>query len=148
MPQDAWDHFRCALGEPTSFVEAAGLLPEDVTDAMKPSDDGVSLYRPTPVDRSRAIRWHRACKIKCNFTNMINAPPSGMVTDTDITLVQRKRKLSTLVDSTLDADIQPLEPNQVRDMFATYRKERGEYPHEDHEPTPCLLYTSPSPRDS
>jgi len=47
----------------------------------------------------------------------------------------RKLKLSSVVDQTLDAEVQPLSTQEVNDMYTTYRTRYGDDPNPDCEPT-------------
>ena len=53
--------------------------------------------------------------------------------------VAKPVKLSTPVDSTLEADLVPLTPGVVDDPFARHKRSRGESPHRDHELSPDQL---------
>ena len=39
----------------------------------------------------------------------------------------------------MDTELVSMEPASIRDLFARYREVRGDFPHEDHEPTPDQL---------
>ena len=47
----------------------------------------------------------------------------------------KKIKLSSLVDITQDADLVPMSGTDLRGLFSDYKKSRGEFPHDDIEPT-------------
>ena len=40
-----------------------------------------------------------------------------------------------MVDPSLDTELKPIDADHVDKMFTAYRTDRGEFPHEDHEPT-------------
>lgn len=65
---------------------------------------------------------------------MIGAPPLPQVGAT--TAVQaRKLKLSSIIDPTLDAEIQYLTQAEVADMYKKYSQRYGDHPSPDTEPT-------------
>ena len=117
LPQ-AWSHLFTCLGEPDAFEDVAGLPQAIIEKNMEP--DPMQDYQPTPVDLSRAIRFWRACKLKCNFADTPGgAPTHGSASEATLS---RKRKLSTLVDLTLEADVQPATCSQsTRRSVASFR---------------------------
>ena len=47
----------------------------------------------------------------------------------------KRVKLSSLVDSTAEAELVTLEGSEIRRLFGEYKRARGDYPHKDMEPS-------------
>ena len=135
MRQEAITHLVGILGEESVTVQDIAALPEgDLSALLDPllAPDGTE-FRPTLVDKARAIRMHRACNDK------VGGRRSGTSPTHTAPSADRKMKLSALVDTTIEAELQPLDPTTVAAMFERYKALRGDYPLNEHEPTPDQL---------
>ena len=133
MDEEEFERLGAAMGDCESFLDWAGIRSAHFQSLLEQAPG----FPPRLV--SRATRFHRACCIKCNFSNVLTGAPPRREAAPDPVRAGRKVKLSTLVDGTLEADLVPLPTTTVHDLFARYARERGALPHEDHEPTPDQL---------
>lgn len=133
--EDEWNILHQRMGEPTDVRDIAGAENGEFL-LMLQEDPPLSMRL-----KSRAKRLLRACRIKCNFNVAgINAPPPAATSKAPGVppihdRPDRKVKLSHIVDGANDTDLKPIDPSRLRDLFADYRNERGEFPHVDLEPT-------------
>ena len=135
LRQAAMVHLVELLGGEAVTIHDVAALPEvDLATLLDPLHPAVETeFRPTFVDKARAIRMHRACREK------VGRPPSGAQPPRAAPSADRKMKLSALVDTTLEAELQPLDPPTVAAMFERYKATRGDYPLDEHEATPDQL---------
>eukprot|EP00969_Alexandrium_andersonii_P042799 1877274-Alexandrium_andersonii.AAC.1 len=56
------------------------------------------------------------------------------IRDDAIDIPAKKVRLSTIVDSTAEAEVNLISPERVSEMFERYRKHFGDYPSEEIEP--------------
>jgi hypothetical protein len=121
-------------GEAVTIQDVAALPETDLSALLDPLHPAAETeFRPTLVDKARAIRLHRACREKVERRHS-GAPPTHTAPSAD-----RKIKLSALVDTTIEAELQPLDPPTVAAMFERYKTTRGDYPLDEHKPTPDQL---------
>lgn len=98
----------------------------------------------TPIDRARLEMFRRVCMLRAGCqpdtpgsTVGATPGPAAMVPAAVATGTgsSRKLKLSTLVDQTLDAELQPLEQSEIRAMYDEYVRRYGDTPSPETEPT-------------
>ena len=131
VQRDAWD-------KATAQVKAKGDPPAD--GSATPDRD------LTPVEAARLEIFRRVCFRRVGAEP--DGPGSGQAQGTPMTptagapaalgstqSAARKLKLSSVVDQTLDAEVQPLSTQEVNDMYTTYRTRYGDDPNPDCEPT-------------
>jgi hypothetical protein len=132
------------LGGPTTVRELSYVTPSDLEDVLSI----VRIDRPplvagqgtplTPIQKGLVRYTHRLARLR-----------AGLPVETAATLPERntapaavtfspptkKVKLSSLVDSSAEADLVNLEGAEVRRMFSDYKSTRGDFPHQDMEPS-------------
>ena len=116
MRQAAITHLVDLLGGEAVTIQDVAALPEtDLSALLDPLHPAAETeFRPTLVDKARAIRLHRACREKVERRHS-GAPPTHTAPSAD-----RKVKLSALVDTTIEAELEPLDPTTVAAMFERY----------------------------
>ena len=133
--QDSQAKVLSALGDPVDQSDVAGLELDDIKTCL-----GINAGK---LLVSRAKRFYYACRRASGADAPASAaPPLPLVPllgATPPTTVDRKIKLSQLVDSSLDADLVPVPQSTLAGLFADYERDRGALPHIDHEPTPDQL---------
>ena len=150
----AWANFRGpsaaavleALGDPVTFRDVA-MVPwpvylETVTTTKFGETEGLL----SPVQVARAMTFRLAARAKLGLPtheDPNSAPAQAAVTTlalpgpvaSTLALQDRKVKMSTLVDTTLDASVPALDQKTLEGMFGRYKASRGDFPHADIEPT-------------
>ena len=61
----AWQFLDGKLGVPDAFEDIALLERKDISDLM--TADPMEDFQPSLVDKSRAVRFWRACRIRCGL---------------------------------------------------------------------------------
>ena len=74
LSDPAWDALEAGLGVPDAFEDVALLEPADIATIMTPGPLS-SGFQPSPVDKARAMRFYRACKIRCGLLQQAQAAP-------------------------------------------------------------------------
>ena len=135
-----------ALGDPVTFRDVE-MIPrpvyvETVTTTKFGDNDGLL----SPVQVARAMSFRLAARAKLGLPTHEDpscAPAQAAVTTLalpgpmapTLALQDRKVKMSTLVDTTLDACVSALDQETLEGLFARYKASRGDFPHADIEPT-------------
>ena len=123
-----------ALG-PSPSISALGFLNEhDINSFLSTCqvDDGSGKDRAANLGEKSAFR--KAWSAARLLTGQASPPSLGGL-PTAVGPAAKRVKLSSLVDVTAEAELIPLSPEVVRDMFDKYSTERGEPPAPDVEPT-------------
>ena len=100
----------------------------------------------SPVQVARAMTFRLAARAKLGLPtheDPSSAPAQAAVTAlalpgpmaSTLALQDRKVKMSTLVDTTLDASVPALDQKTLEGMFGRYKASRGDFPHADIEPS-------------
>ena len=105
-----------------------------------PPQGGGAAADPAPLSLLQRSRLRLARLRAQSVTGILSltAPspaPAGGGANTGLAPASKKVKLSSLVDPTAEAELVPLTPVVLRDMFAKYEQERGGPPGVEVEPT-------------
>ena len=137
-----------ALGDPTSVREISFVSPGDFEEVLttlrvsRPVAEGEELTGPSipvsPVQKGVVrfllrVAWLRAGLPVEGVSHQVTTdtnPKVGLVSHPT-----KRVKLSSLVDSTAEAELVTLEGSEIRQMFSDYMRARGDYPHKDMEPS-------------
>ena len=114
----------------------------------------------TPVENARLEVFRRVVLLRLGIrpdvpgdasipTARIGAPPlppvggslaAGSASPTPASPT-RKLKLSSVIDSTLDAEVHQLSPTEITEMYTRYKNRFGDHPSPEVEPTPDQIST-------
>ena len=76
----AWGTLEAGLGIPDAFEDVALLEVVDIVSALD-SDILASSFQASAVDKARALRFHRACKLRCGLMPQYQLPPAPAADD-------------------------------------------------------------------
>ena len=146
--------FLHALGDPGSNQTFAFIEADDFNDVLrdfrKPGD-GETQVSLNPAEKARFRAAWRGARALVGLDS--SSPPGTATPGAQApgvggaaagshgaqapggTVTAKKVKLSSLVDSTAEAELIPLDPRVLRDMYAAYEESRGAPPSPDVEPS-------------
>ena len=140
------DALMAAIGDPQRLREVA-LIPrptwDNVVATILVGQPPMQPQAPTPVEGSRIESLRRVCLLRMGKTpdspgdvgpaipGPLSAPfppvGGGALANAAAT-PSRRLKLSSILDPTLDAEIQSLEESEVATMYERYRSKFGDFP--------------------
>ena len=140
--------FLEALGGPLNIRDIAGV-PWDIFDTCVrrlaiPIDGEDEVAGASPIQMSRLFSLRRATRRKVGLDpseGTDRTPPAAPPADASSSALvlhkdtPRRVKLSSLVDGTIESELVPLDTTSIRDLFARYKATRGDFPHQDIEPS-------------
>ena len=143
------------LGNPATFTEVAWIEADDWVRlrnaALNPPEEEGGDPRPlTAAQRGHLRRFERVVGLKAGtVTRGDLAPKVAAASTTPPTPAAgggMKVKLSSLVDSSAEADLVSLDGAAIRKMFSEHYEAMGDYPHKDLSPRRnrfrrCLNYS-------
>ena len=138
MADDQVAAFATLVGAGLSVSEVAMVRISEIEAAFQGAQVGNGPVLPVHFSRLRLL--HRACRLAAGLpaedTSLGALLPASTQSKAPAPpKPASKLKLSSLVDTQLDGDLQELPPAEVQDMFQHYARRRGAPPHKDHEPT-------------
>ena len=133
-----------ALGRPATLREIAFITESDWSNVVGglripvAPVEGADRRGPTPVERGRVRFLQRTARLVAGLPVEAGQPPAAPEAPLPTAAPHppsKRIKLSSLVDSSAEAELVNLEGSEIRTMFAQYKSARGEYPHKDVEPS-------------
>lgn len=137
-----------ALGDPTSVREISFVSPGTLEEVLttlrvpRPVAEGEELSGPSipvsPIQKGVVRFLLRVARLRAGLpvegvshqVTSESGPNVGVVVHPTTRV-----KLSSLVDSTAEAELVTLEGSEIRRRFSEYKCARGDYPHKDMEPS-------------
>ena len=148
------EDFLAALGDPDSAQTFAFIDPDDFSEVLRTfrrPGEGETQVPLNPAEKARFRAAWRGARALAGLD--LPSPPGAATPSAQAggaggagvptlgaqapggVAPAKKVKLSSLVDSTAEAELVPLDPRVLREMYAAYEADRGAPPSQDVEPS-------------